>query len=165
MFQFYANLLSLDAKYAWNKIVREQMEAIHSRIFKACPGKAQGDFCVSHLRYALCSTFSLCFQTMQLSKKIVAFPTCSAQEAPEGWHTSVCTVRRAAQGLRCVAALLVLHPKWQCWHDASKCSILRGWSGKSCSPDVSAPVAGPVQPARKGYDSHRHAISLSFSWS
>ncbi len=27
MFQFYANLLSLDAKYAWNKILREQMEA------------------------------------------------------------------------------------------------------------------------------------------
>jgi hypothetical protein len=27
MFQFYANLLSLDAKNAWNKIVKEQMEA------------------------------------------------------------------------------------------------------------------------------------------
>ncbi len=27
MFQYYANLLSLDAKYSWNKIVREQMEA------------------------------------------------------------------------------------------------------------------------------------------
>jgi hypothetical protein len=27
MFQFYANLLSLDAKYAWNKIVWEQTEA------------------------------------------------------------------------------------------------------------------------------------------
>jgi hypothetical protein len=27
MFQFYMNLLSLDAKYLWNKIVREQMEA------------------------------------------------------------------------------------------------------------------------------------------
>jgi hypothetical protein len=27
MFQFYANLLSLDAKYSWNKIVREQTEA------------------------------------------------------------------------------------------------------------------------------------------
>ncbi len=27
MFQFYANLLSLDAKYVWNKIVREQTEA------------------------------------------------------------------------------------------------------------------------------------------
>jgi hypothetical protein len=27
MFQFYANLLSLDAKYAWNKIIKEQTEA------------------------------------------------------------------------------------------------------------------------------------------
>ncbi len=27
MFQFYANLLSVDAKYAWNKIVKEQREA------------------------------------------------------------------------------------------------------------------------------------------
>jgi hypothetical protein len=27
MFRFYANLLTLDAKYAWNKIVKEQMEA------------------------------------------------------------------------------------------------------------------------------------------
>jgi hypothetical protein len=27
MFQFYMNLLSSDAKYAWNKIVQEQTEA------------------------------------------------------------------------------------------------------------------------------------------
>jgi hypothetical protein len=27
MFQFYPNFLSLDVKYAWNKIVKEQMEA------------------------------------------------------------------------------------------------------------------------------------------
>ncbi len=27
MFQFYANSLSLDAKYTWNKIVKEQLEA------------------------------------------------------------------------------------------------------------------------------------------
>ncbi len=27
MFQFYANLLSVDAKYAWNKIVQEQMQS------------------------------------------------------------------------------------------------------------------------------------------
>ncbi len=27
MFQFYTNLLSLDAKYLWNKIVQEQTEA------------------------------------------------------------------------------------------------------------------------------------------
>ena len=27
MFQLYANLLSVDARYAWNKIVQEQTEA------------------------------------------------------------------------------------------------------------------------------------------
>ncbi len=78
MFQFYTNLLSLDAKYAWNKIVQEQTEADP---FKDLQGisriYAQGDFCVSHLMNALCSTFSLCFPTMQLSKKITStFPTC-----------------------------------------------------------------------------------------
>ncbi len=34
-----------------------------------CQGKAQGDFCVSHLTNVLCSTFSLCFPTKQRSKK------------------------------------------------------------------------------------------------
>ncbi len=82
MFQFYTNLLSLDAKYAWNKIVWEQTEADLSRIFKACQGKAQGDFGMSHLKNALCSTFSLCFQTMQLSKKNTTFPKCS--KSPRG---------------------------------------------------------------------------------
>ncbi len=27
MFQFYANLLSVDAKYTWNKIIQEQMQS------------------------------------------------------------------------------------------------------------------------------------------
>jgi hypothetical protein len=27
MFQFYANLLSIDAKYTWNKIIQEQMQS------------------------------------------------------------------------------------------------------------------------------------------
>jgi hypothetical protein len=26
MFQFYTNLLSVDAKYTWNKIIQEQMQ-------------------------------------------------------------------------------------------------------------------------------------------
>jgi hypothetical protein len=77
MFRFYANLLSLDAKYMWNKISRNRWRLIHSRIFKACQGKAQGDFHGSCLTNALCSTFSLCFQTTQLSKKSTTFPTCS----------------------------------------------------------------------------------------
>jgi hypothetical protein len=76
MFQFYANLLSLDAKYSWKKIVREQTEA-DLGIFKACQGKTQGDFCRSHSTTASCFTFSLCFQTTQLNKKNTTFPTCS----------------------------------------------------------------------------------------
>ncbi len=55
---------------------------IHSRIFKVCPGKVQGDLRGSHLTTALCFTFSLCFRTMQLSKKNTTFPTCS--RSPRG---------------------------------------------------------------------------------
>jgi hypothetical protein len=43
---------------------RSRWRLIHSRIFKACPGKAQGNFCASHLTTALCITFSMCSQTM-----------------------------------------------------------------------------------------------------
>jgi hypothetical protein len=53
---------------------RSKQRQIHSRIFQACPGKAKGDFRGSHLMTASCFIFSLCFQTMQLSKKITTFP-------------------------------------------------------------------------------------------
>ncbi len=132
-------------------------------IFKACQGKAQGDFQVSHSMKALCYTFSLCFPTTQLSKKSTTFQC--AQEAPEGWHTPICTACRAAQRLHCAAALMVLQPELHYWHDTGKCYVHQGWSGKSRSLDVSAPVTGPVQPAKKEYDSDGHAFSSSFSWS
>ncbi len=96
---------------------------------------------------ALCFTFSLCKQH-SWAREVLPFQC--AQEAPEGWHTSVCTAHIAAQCLRPAAALLVLQPKLQSWYDTNECSILRGWSGKSHSLDVSAPVAGSVQPAKKG---------------
>ncbi len=76
---------------------------------------------------------------------------------------SVRTAHRATQRLRCAAALLVLQLKLKFWHDTGKCSIHPGWSGKSRSLDVFAPVAGSVQPARKGDDSHGHVFSSSFS--
>jgi hypothetical protein len=82
MFQFYANLLSLDAKYVQNKIVREQAEADPFKDLQGMSRKAQGDFCVSRSTNALCSTFLLCFQIMQLSKKNNTFPTCS--RSPRG---------------------------------------------------------------------------------
>ncbi len=39
MFQFYTNLLSSDAKYVWNKIVKEQMEADPFKDFQGMPRK------------------------------------------------------------------------------------------------------------------------------
>ncbi len=41
MFQFYANLLSLDAKYVWNKIVKEQTEADPYKDLKDVSRKGQ----------------------------------------------------------------------------------------------------------------------------
>ncbi len=72
MFQFYTNLLSADAKYAWNRIVKEQMEADPFKDLH--PRKAHRDFCVSHSTTASCSTSSPCFRTMQLRKKNITFP-------------------------------------------------------------------------------------------
>jgi hypothetical protein len=52
MFAFYANLLSVEAKYAWNKIVEEQQKATRMLIFKVSRRKAQGECHVSCLTIA-----------------------------------------------------------------------------------------------------------------
>jgi hypothetical protein len=52
MFQFYANLLSLDAKYAWNKIVKEQIKA---DLFKDLQGMSR-----KGPRGLLCKSFNVC---------------------------------------------------------------------------------------------------------
>jgi hypothetical protein len=82
MFQFYANLLSSDAKYVWNKIVREQTEADPYKDLQGVSRKAQGDSRVNHSTNACCFTFSLCSPTTQLSKRNTTFPTCS--RSPSG---------------------------------------------------------------------------------
>jgi hypothetical protein len=57
MFQFYANLLSLDAKYVWNKIVREQTEADP---FKDLQGMSRkGPRGLSHESFGKCVMFHL----------------------------------------------------------------------------------------------------------
>ncbi len=82
MFQFYTNLLSLDAKYAWNKIVREQMEMDLYKDLNGVSKKGPRGLCASHSMNALCSAFSLCFPTTQWSKKSLTFRTCS--RSPSG---------------------------------------------------------------------------------
>jgi hypothetical protein len=125
MFQFYVNLLSLDANYMWNNIVREQAEA---DLYKDLKGVSRKD-----PRGLLRESFDKCLmfhpshcvsQQRSGARKIPPFQP--AQEAPEGWHTLVCTACREAQRLRCAAALLVLQPKLQCQYDAGKYSVLRG---------------------------------------
>jgi hypothetical protein len=57
MFQFYANLLSMDAKYAWHKKVRKQMEADP---FKDLQGVSRkGPRGLSHESFNKCVMFHL----------------------------------------------------------------------------------------------------------
>jgi hypothetical protein len=52
MFQFYANLLSVDAKYTWNKIIQEQMQLDPHTNLKGISRKG--------LRVLLCQAFDDC---------------------------------------------------------------------------------------------------------
>jgi hypothetical protein len=57
MFQLYANLLSSDVKYAWNKIVQEQTEADP---FKDLQGMSRkGPRGLSHESFSECVVFHL----------------------------------------------------------------------------------------------------------
>ncbi len=69
MFVFYSNLLSPESKYAWNKIISRQME---SNPFVNLQGVSlEGPRRMSRESFndCICFTFSLCFPSMQLSKK------------------------------------------------------------------------------------------------
>jgi hypothetical protein len=82
MFQFYANLLSLNSKYTWNKIVREQMKADPFRDFQGVSRKGP--------RGLLCESFDECvmfhlltvFPNNAAEQKNTTFPTCS--RSPRG---------------------------------------------------------------------------------
>ncbi len=73
MFQLYANLLSVDAKFAWNKIVHKQTATDTYTDLQGCTKKGpRGLTCKS---FDDCMTF-LCFQTMQLSRSSTILWTC-----------------------------------------------------------------------------------------
>jgi hypothetical protein len=77
MFQFYTNLLSSDAKYAWNKIVREQMEADP---FKDLQGMSRkGPRGLSRESFDECIMFHLLtvFPNNTAEQKNATFPMCS----------------------------------------------------------------------------------------
>ncbi len=123
MFQFYANLLSLVAKYTWNKIIREQTEADPYKDLKGVSRKSPRG--LLHESFNECIMFHL----------LTVFPNNAAEQ--EKYYLSNVLKKPQRVGIRqsvqhleqlnaYIAALLVLQPKLQCRHDAGKCSILRG---------------------------------------
>ncbi len=77
MFQFYANLLSLDAKYAWKKIVQEQTEA---DLYIDLQGMSKkGPRGLTRESFDKCVMFHLLtvFPNNAVEQKSISFPTCS----------------------------------------------------------------------------------------
>jgi hypothetical protein len=77
MFQFYANLLSSDAKYAWNKIVREQTDMDPYKDLKSMSRK--GPRGLLRESFDGCVMFHLLtvFPNNAAEQESITFPTCS----------------------------------------------------------------------------------------
>jgi hypothetical protein len=116
MFQFYANLLSSDAKYAWNKIVGEQTEADPYKDLKGVSRK--GPRGLSHESFDDCIMFHLLTVSPKNAAEQEKYYLSNVLKKPQ--RVGIC------QHLRCAAALLVLQPKLQSRHDAGKCAVHQG---------------------------------------
>jgi len=76
MFQLYANLLSVDTRYAWNKIVQEQTEADSYQDLQGLTRKGPRECRACLSKTVSCSTFSLCSLTTRLSRRGTTSRTC-----------------------------------------------------------------------------------------
>ncbi len=126
MFQFYANLLSVDAKYTWNKIVKEQME---SDPFKDLQGiSRKGPRGLSCESFNDCMMFHLLIVFPNNAAELEKYYLSNVFKKPQriSIRQFVQHVPRAAQRLCCAAALLVQHLELQSWYDTGKCFIHRG---------------------------------------
>jgi hypothetical protein len=71
MFAFYMNLLSPESKYAWDKIISEQMESNPFVNYKVSLWKAQGECLASCLTIASCFTCSPHFPQRGRARKVL----------------------------------------------------------------------------------------------
>jgi hypothetical protein len=127
MFAFYSNPLSPESKYAWNKIVSEQME---SNPFVNLQGVSLED-----PRGMPCDSFNDCVMFHLLT----VFPINVAEQekychqctlqAPAHKCTSVCTLCRSAQCLRRPNAMLLLQPPCQCQHQSENVPFMEAELG------------------------------------
>jgi hypothetical protein len=117
MFVFYANFFSVKAKYAWNKIINEQLEG---NLYVELQSISQiGPRGMSHKSFDDCVLFHL----------LTVFPINAAEQEkyyitnvlkkPQRDNVSqVCTLSRAAQCLHCSDNVLLLQPQRKCQHQA-----------------------------------------------
>ncbi len=121
MFQLYANLLSVNARYAWNKIVQEQTKAnpyqdLQGLTRKGPRGKSRKSFedCVM---FHLLTVFRRAGEVLHHKR---------AEETQARPHWSACAVCGTAQFLHLATALLVLQPKREGQHDSHERALCRG---------------------------------------
>ncbi len=118
MLHFYANLLSLDAKYTWNKIVKEQTEAEPFKDFQGMSRK--GPRGLTQESFNACVMFHL----------LTVFPNKAAEQ--EKYYLSNMLkkkpqrvgIRQFVQRVKQLNAYIAQLPCW--YYSASKCSVHRG---------------------------------------
>ncbi len=159
MFQFYANLLSVDTKYAWNKIVHKQTQSDTYTDLQGFSRKGP--------RGLLRKSFDNCVMFHLLT----VFPNNAVEQESQTClrnpSVSACIILCSMWSislLHCSTTMLTLQPLCQAQCISCKCTIHWGWSGKSRSSDVPTYMAGPLQPSRERHDSHGHAFASYDSW-
>jgi hypothetical protein len=118
MFQLYANLLPLDAKYTWNKIVKEQTEADPFKDLQGVSRKGPRGLLWESFDY--CVMFHLLTVFLNNAAEQEKYCLSNVLKKPQR------VGHRATECLHCKAALLVLQPKLQCRYNTSECSIHQG---------------------------------------
>ncbi len=162
MFQFHANLLSSDAKYTWNKIVREQTEADPYKDLKGMSKKGPGG--LMHESFNKCIMFHL----------LTVFPNNAAEQ--EKYYLSNVLKKPQRVGTRqfvqCVEQLNAHVAQLPCWYHSP--SYVTGMTPANISfteADLASHVLqmclhqwqNQYNLQEKGHDSHGHGYPSSFS--
>jgi hypothetical protein len=163
MFQFNAKLLSLDAKYVWNKIVREQMEADPFKDLQGVSRKGPWGF--SWESFNECVMFHL----------LTVFPNNAAEQ--EKYYLSNVLKKPQRVGIRQfvrhVEQLNVYIAQLPCWYySPSYNASITPANVPFSKADLASHIlrmclhwtSGRISTTcKKRQDSHGHAFSSSFS--
>jgi hypothetical protein len=110
MLQLYVNLLSICAKYAWNKIVQEQTASGPYTDLQGCSKEGpRGFLCKS---FDVCMMFYLCLVFPNNVAEQERYYITSSRN-PAGQRTLVCAACRIAHLLHCATTMLALQPQRQ----------------------------------------------------